>query len=737
MGQFLNSINEVRKNYNKYDPWEQAQADERAQKEYLAKTLDIPEDKVELTSEKAKVVIRATELMDKRSEDNCENMEQLTGMISMVPLMVAAGGTPLAFQALIEKLVKKANLKINKLQEKLAQPDISKEARDATLEQIGKLNKNITKLSQRGGIYGQLASLFFVLMLGAGFTIWGTAKQKEASRIGRFQAKQNELKDINNFVIYTPEQIKQAEEIAAKLPDEKERNDILKLISELKGLNRDKKAYKEWLKTKDPKEIEKLKARNLTPEQLRIGNEDKELIVDAVKEITIKAEEYSENVENAYDTLGTLSWLFAIPAGFLINSVLKLCKVPKFANRITSVVVPALTSIVLSTMGTFEQKKASRIGRYKARQDLMQNPARLMAYSEEDMAKVKNIKAEKQTQGFFEKLGDSFIFLKKYLQDKKEYKKYRKTDQAQMEKMQKALNQIEITPEQKKQAGQLQENVFRAFDEIDETSQKYSEDIEAGCEIAKQTLSQLWSLGYIGGIGALTYLGFKGKLPISKMINGIINAGFKKDSAIRTGVNELYAVLKKDKQLRQEFQKALVGGHIKYFLTKPKAKEINEAVQKLLASVMPDILAARSTGGKDAVRKVLNAQLKDGAVAKWTRNMIDQTLKLIAHNKAGDKLPKEIIDEMKLNDWKTYKTLIGTGAVAGVPLLGLLFAVPYAFNAWLTNIQKKAGKIGVMKAMEKIDDPRVFAPDETENAGAIKQNSTQTVKTTNLLQQLK
>ena len=30
MGQFLNSINEVRKNYSKYDDWEQKQADERA-----------------------------------------------------------------------------------------------------------------------------------------------------------------------------------------------------------------------------------------------------------------------------------------------------------------------------------------------------------------------------------------------------------------------------------------------------------------------------------------------------------------------------------------------------------------------------------------------------------------------------------------------------------------------------------------------------------------------------------
>ena len=71
MGQFFNSINEVRKNYNKYDAWEQKQADERAQKEYLAANIEIPEDKVELTNKKAQTVIRATEMMDARSEDNC------------------------------------------------------------------------------------------------------------------------------------------------------------------------------------------------------------------------------------------------------------------------------------------------------------------------------------------------------------------------------------------------------------------------------------------------------------------------------------------------------------------------------------------------------------------------------------------------------------------------------------------------------------------------------------------
>lgn len=54
MGQFLNSVNEVRKNYKKYDTWEQTQADERAKKEYLSKTLELPEDKVDLNAKKYK-----------------------------------------------------------------------------------------------------------------------------------------------------------------------------------------------------------------------------------------------------------------------------------------------------------------------------------------------------------------------------------------------------------------------------------------------------------------------------------------------------------------------------------------------------------------------------------------------------------------------------------------------------------------------------------------------------------
>ena len=39
MGQFFNSINEVRKNYTKYDDWEQVQADERAKRNIWLKIM--------------------------------------------------------------------------------------------------------------------------------------------------------------------------------------------------------------------------------------------------------------------------------------------------------------------------------------------------------------------------------------------------------------------------------------------------------------------------------------------------------------------------------------------------------------------------------------------------------------------------------------------------------------------------------------------------------------------------
>lgn len=750
MGQFFNSINEVRKNYTKYDDWEQVQADERAKKEYLAQNLEIPQDKIELTNKRAQTVVRATEIMDARSEDNCENMEQLTGILSSIPIFgLAFAQIPLVNFA-DRKLTSKIKDKMKKIDEELKGKTYADEQTKIKLKEYSKLSEKAAKISRKVQTRGPFVMLGLMLASTIGMILWSTTKQKEASRIGRYQAKQNELKGLENFVMYTPEQMEKAKEIAKKIPDEKERNSIAKMIKELKDVAKDKKAYEQWLAAKDPQEIEKLKALNvnLSGESLQNAQEDKELIVDTVKEINIKAEEYSENLENAFDTLGTVSWLAAIPLGFGINKLLKAFKVSPKINKLVSIALPVITSLTISMTGTVEQKTASRIGRFKARQDIMKNPARLMYYSDEDMKKAENIKADKQKQGLFDKLGDSFSFIGKYFKDKKAYNNYKKTIQKENEKLQKAFKEIEITDAQKADAQNLQKNVFRAFDEIDEMSQRYSEDVEAGCDIAKEVGMTAWSIGSTLGIGLLAISIAKGKFPIAKIGNWLTNVTFDAKSPIKSAVNNLYSVVKQqDKVTVHKFQKALVTGELKSFLEYPQNKALKDAAEPLLAELgkigNQGLTDAVSKGDKDISKvysELLKKHFKQTPVAKWTRNMISQCTKLWAKskaNKAGAEIPKEIQEQLGMNfNYKNYKTLINTGAVAGIPILGVIIGIPYTFNAWLTSIQKKAGKIGIMKAMDKIDDPRVFVSEHTQQEAQEKMANTLENNESNLLKKL-
>ena len=369
-----------------------------------------------------------------------------------------------------------------------------------------------------------------------------------------------------------------------------------------------------------------------------------------------------------------------------------------------------------------------------------------MAYSDEDMQKAEKVKAPEQKKTVFEKIANSFVFLNTYQKDKKEYNNYKKNIAQKQEKLQKAFEQIPISNEQRKDAEKLQKKVFLAFDEIDEMSQRYSEDVEAGCEIAKNVMGNLWGLGIGGASIWIAIAAAKGKFPISKLANTITNIGLKKDSTLRNAVNNLYNTLKKDKKLMHEFHLALTSNNLKYFLKKPKSKEILTAYNKLKREVKN--LSKNGNGLSESIqnRKVfeelLKPHLKTGKVATWVRNLITESSQLWAATKLNKVMP-DLVKQTGLNNWKNYKTLIGTGLVAGVPILGIIFSIPYAFNAWLTNIQKKAGKIGIMQAMNKIDDPRVFADPPTDNEPKHIKTSSKTVqetilpvKNTNLLAQI-
>ena len=743
MSHFTNTIKDVGKNYGKYDKWEQARADRMAQKEYLVRNGAVSKDKLELTQKKAQTVIRATEIMDTRSENNCENVEQVVGVLASVPSIGLAFAIEPA-KKIIKKNLNKKSKDYKELFSKLetSNPQKAKELKDLLssktrpfssenlkesetklINKIFEINNKHSKKAGNISTYGAMALMFAT---GIGMILWGNSQQKKASRIGRFQAKQDELKGLENFTVYTPEQIEEAEAIAKNIPNKKERNSLSQAFHELKEMQQSRGAYNRWAKQKDPQELEKLKARELSAEELERAKEDKELITNTVAEINIKAEEFSENLENAFDTFGTLSWLVAAPLGFGINKLLKMAKVSPKANTIASILIPPLTALCIQLTGTLEQKEASRIGRYYARKDLTKNPNKLMSFTDSEMAEVQGIKAPKQKKGFFEKIGDSFKFLKDYYKQKREFKNYKEKTQKHNEKLQEAFKQIETTDAQKAEAKALQTNVFRAFDEVDEMSQRYSEDIEATTEIAKSTATNLWQLSWMAGIAILGAGIMKGRISLVKPTKWLTNLTFDSKSSIRSSVNKIAdSLLKSDKKVRAEFQQALLSGNkkLKPFLENPQNAEIKAAIDDLSAEigklgkcgVEQMVVGGNTKPASEIYKELFNTHLKQTKIARWARNLLTDIAKLKVKSKAesmGVEIPKEMQEQLGLNGIKNYKTLAWTGALAGIPILAPLFAVPYMFNAWLTDIQKKAGKIGVMKAMNNLDDPRIFARTE-------------------------
>jgi hypothetical protein len=128
-----------------------------------------------------------------------------------------------------------------------------------------------------------------------------------------------------------------------------------------------------------------------------------------------------------------------------------------------------LLAISASIWGATIQKEAARVGRFKAKQELMNNPERLVYIPDEKTGEIKDVQISNEKKGFFK-------FMKEAWKNSKEYDKWKKNEGAQEKKIAKALENIELTDDQLKEAKRLQYNTFKTFNKVDEKSQKYAED---------------------------------------------------------------------------------------------------------------------------------------------------------------------------------------------------------------------------------------------------------------------
>lgn len=468
------------KAYKKYEPaypsWKYARnLTESKRQEYLRRH---PENINQDDIQRGKVLIRAIDVMDEYSQKRAEDMEVATEAAAGFGLDAAMFGGA-AVGAVIGKL---------------------KPVKNALLKYFG--NDKSSKLIREGLPMGIGALVAMI----AAFPIfsWAAKAEVTASRRGRFEAMRKDLKNPKGFAILTEAQIKEAEKKAQNIvidDSKKSTTNLSNALKAIKEMTLDSNEYKTYKKQFDLELLEAEKHMNdeMTPEEILKAKKDQQLLTKLVEKIDIASQDYAENTELATQTLQAGIFAFGALFSLLLSKALKAMKVKSeakitAASQIAAVTIPIIFSIASAQI----QKQASRVGRFKIKQDLMNNPSKLVYVSDEDIADLKNVNViQDRKEGLFK-------FLTHAWKNNKEYNDYKKTTAKQEEKFYKAIETLELTPEQMKDAQRLQKNTFKTFNKVDEKSQKYSESIEAlGESIA--TPVEIIALG-IGALIGVKYL---------------------------------------------------------------------------------------------------------------------------------------------------------------------------------------------------------------------------------------
>lgn len=469
------------KAYKKYEPaypgWKYARdAAESKRMEYLRRH---PESIDQNDIQRGKVLIRAIDVMDEYSQKRAEDMEVATETAVGYGLDAAIFGGAAA-GAVIGNL---------------------KPVKNFLIKHFGKnkYSKYIGKGLPLG--IGALAGMIAAFPMYA----WAAKAEVAASRRGRFEAMRKDLKNPKGFAVLTEAQIKEAEQKAQNIVIDNRKKSPFSFSNGFKTLREmatDSREYKAHKKQFDLELLEAEKHMNdeMTPEEILKAKKDQQLLTKLVEKIDIASQDYAENAELATQTLVAGTLAFGTLFNLLLSKALKAMKI-KSEGKITAIaqIVAAIIPVILSIASAQIQKQASRVGRFKIKQDLLNNPSKLVYVADENIADLKDVNViQDRKEGLFK-------FLAHAWENNKEYNNYQKTTAKQEEKFYKAIETLELTPEQMKDAQTLQRNTFKTFNKVDEKSQKYSESIEALGQAIALPISLLFTgIGLVIGTKYLT-----------------------------------------------------------------------------------------------------------------------------------------------------------------------------------------------------------------------------------------
>lgn len=448
------------KSYKKYEPayanWKNKRDIQESKR--MAYLKQNPNEMSKEDIQRGQALVRAIDIMDEYSQKRAQDVEVATqSVVSMaLEFMIFAG---MGLGALVGKLKPVNNL-------------ISKHIKN---------KKHASFLSMIipvaiGGALGTIAS--FPLQA------WGAKAEVSASRRGRFEAMRNELKNPNGFAVLTDEQIAEAHKNSKNivLDEDKKKNKMTAKLSEafgigtLKSMALDGGEYKKQRKAFESELANDNAHLNdeMSSKDIEKAKKDQQLLTKLVEKIDIASQDYAENAELAAGTFVTGVMALSFLGDLAISKLMKMCKVQSAQKISVATKIAGLVASIGAAIWTSQIiKQASKVGRYKVKQELMQNPEAFVYVDDKKANEVKDFEINTtKKQSLIE-------FLKSAYKDNKEYEKHQKVTAKDEKRFYKAIEDLELSEEQIKDAKQLQKNAFRTFNKVDDNSQKYSESVEA------------------------------------------------------------------------------------------------------------------------------------------------------------------------------------------------------------------------------------------------------------------
>ena len=460
-----------------YDGWKSARNLTEAKRVSYINNAGVSAEQKKSDLRRAEAVLNCIDVMDEFSQARAEDMEVVTEQIKTGIVEIGTYGTMgVGFLFMLSKSLR------NTLNEVFKQKKYI-HAHKLILPAI------ITLIPMLGSVV--LASA------------WGAGSETKASRLGRAEAINTALYSPKQFAELTDEQEKEVDEIVKTiyLPPEQAKKTqkstkgfgIFKSIKTIFKPNKAEKQTMDYINFRteaDKQNFDKIK---LNEKEILEAKKDKQLIQNIVEKIDVASQEYAEDVELATGLVMTTALAGGVLTGYITNKILK--KFPKLtsARLFVSLGVGIAVPLVMSIYSAKIQKQASRVGRYKVKQEFMNNPEKLIYVDDE---KAQN---EDGTQYLNNKKRPGFFkFLVQTVKDNKAYDEYLKTDYLEAKKRSMARESIELTPEQEERATQLQMNTFKMFNKLDEKSQNLSESTEAVREMISQGLTGIISMAGLG-----------------------------------------------------------------------------------------------------------------------------------------------------------------------------------------------------------------------------------------------